>query len=395
MKILQVNTTLNTGSTGRIAEGIGQVAMAAGYESYAGYSVLGAGGTQSCGIKIGGKLDTHLHGVKTRVLDLHGFGSARATKNFIQQVEAIDPDIIGLHNLHGYYLNIEVLFRYLKKTQKPVVWTFHDCWPFTGHCTHFMRVGCEKWKVHCCDCPLTGAYPASWYRDRSYNNFEDKRQLFNGLSNLNIITPSRWLQELVNQSFLSDYPVKVIYNGIDTNTFSPKNELSEKNIVLGVAGTWTEWKGLFDFIQLREKLPETMDIVLIGLTKKQKEQLPRGITGIERTENVEELAAWYSKASVFLNPTYSDNFPTTNIEALACGTPVITYNTGGSPEAVDEQTGFVVEQGELNEVVDSILEISQNGREMYREPCRKRALANFNKDDRFQEYVELYESMLR
>lgn len=403
MKLLQINTTLNTGSTGRIAEGIGQVAMDAGFESYAGYSKLGPGGTESSGIEIGGRLDTYLHGIKTRVLDLHGFGSSRATKNFIQQVEAIDPDIIGLHNLHGYYLNIEVLFSYLKKVQKPVVWTFHDCWPFTGHCTYFDSVGCEKWKTQCFECPKTRMYPASYGLDNSTWNFRKKKELFTGLNNLTIVTPSRWLADLVNESFLQEYPVDVIHNGIDLEQFTPDRSedlpagfvSDQRKIILGVASVWDQRKGLHDFLKLNELLSNEFRIVLVGLSEAQLNELPATITGIARTENIGQLATLYRSAHAFVNPTWQDNFPTTNLEALACGTPVITYNTGGSPEAVDEHTGFVVEQGGVDEVVQSIHEISQNCRESFIEPCRNRARAQFNKDDRFQEYVDLYEEILR
>lgn len=401
MKLLQVNTVLNSGSTGRITEGIGIVARDAGYESFAGYGKLGLSGTNLEGILIGTEPERYLHGIKTRLLDRHGFGSKRATREFIKKVEEINPDIIGLHNLHGYYLNVEILFNYLKRVQKPVVWTFHDCWPFTGHCVYFDRVGCEKWKTECHRCPQKKRYPASYGLDQSRKNFHQKRELFNGLENLTIVTPSHWLRNLVKESFLSDYPVEVIHNGIELDVFKPgKDHLPEivrnieKKIVLGVASTWDERKGLGEFEKLALSLDKGYQIVLVGLSEKQLAGLPDGITGMARTENVKQLASLYSAAEVYVNPTLSDNFPTTNIEALACGTPVVTYDTGGSPEAIDKETGLVVDQKDIKGVNKAIIQVSEKGKNHYRERCRERALIHFNKDERFRDYLDLYERMV-
>ena len=401
MKIVQINTSVNTGSTGRIAEQIGYKAIENGYSSTIAYGISGKGKSRSSLINIGSKSDRLLHGLKTRLFDLHGFGSKKATLRLIKELEELNPDVIGMHNLHGYYLNVEMLFDYLKKVQKPVVWTFHDCWPFTGHCTYFDSVGCTKWIDGCFNCPKTRYYPASYGFDNSKWNYKKKMELFNGVDNLMIVTPSHWLADLVKQSFLKKYPVNVIHNGVDTEVFKPATgelpsgiEFDGRKVVLGVASVWDERKGLEDFIELNKRLDDEYQMILVGLNKKQLSNLPSGITGIYRTENVHQLAALYGAANIFVNPTWQDNFPTTNIEALACGTPVITYNTGGSPEAVDESTGFVVQKGDLDGIVQSLKEVSEKSREKYREQCRKRAVANYNKEDRFQDYIELYESML-
>ena len=402
MKLLQINTTLNTTSTGRITEEIGLRAMDHGHQSYAACRRIGPGGSRSQAIKVGNQLDRYLHGVKTRVLDRHGFGSKRATHELVDQIREIDPDVIGMHNLHGYYLNVEVLFHYLKEVQKPVVWTFHDCWPFTGHCAYYDRVNCQKWKTECHSCPQKKRYPASYVLDNSRKNFRQKRELFTGLENLTIVTPSHWLKNEVELSFLQEYPVKVIHNGIDLETFQPGTEHLpdavkniKKKIVLGVASVWDVRKGLQEFKKLVPLLDDEYQIVLVGLSEEQIGNLPKEILGIARTENVQQLASLYSVAEAFVNPTLSDNFPTTNIEALACGTPVITYNTGGSPEAVDERTGFVTKQLDLDGVLSSLKEIAANGRETYTEPCRQRAEDRYNKKDRFRDYVEQYGKMLR
>lgn len=399
MKILQINTTVGTGSTGRIAEEIDQTLQKYGHESYVAYNKSGPNTSGNNYLKIGNKLDVYLHGIKTRMLDAHGFGSKKVTEEFIKKVQKIDPDVIGLHNLHGYYLNIEILFDYLKEKQKPVLWTLHDCWPFTGHCSFFDYVNCDKWKTECYDCPLSDKYPASWFLDRSTENFHRKKEIFNGLENLTIVTPSHWLKDIVSQSFLSHYPVMVIHNGIDTTQFNPlsterlkeKYNLFSQKVLLGIASVWDRRKGLNYFLELSKYLDEGYKIVLIGLSAREQKQLPENIIGIQRTENIDELVQWYNAADVFVNPTLVDNFPTTNLEALACGTPVVTFDTGGSPEAIDENTGIVVPKGDTKGLRDAISEILTWTSKFDQQKCRDRATELFNKEDRFRDYVNLYE----
>jgi len=323
------------------------------------------------------------------LFDKHGLGSTNATKAFVKKIDDIKPDAIGLHNIHGYYLNYKVLFQYIKAKQIPVLWTFHDCWPFTGHCSYFDSVNCQKWQTHCEKCPLTKSYPKA-LTDRSYENFEDKREAFNDVKNLKIVTPSKWLSKSVKKSFLKDYSVEVIHNGIDLYTFKPEKTIKKerKKIVLGVASTWDPRKGLDDFVELRKKIAEDYKIVLIGLSSKQVEGLPDGIKGIQRTENINELVGWYNKAAVFVNPTYVDNFPTTNIEALACGTPVITYDTGGSPEAICEETGRVVKKGNIQALSEAIQRMEKSTD--ISNKCRERAVNHFNRESRYLDYLNLY-----
>jgi glycosyltransferase involved in cell wall biosynthesis len=402
MKILQISSTLNTGAIGRIAEEIGQHLQSQGHQSYIGYSDLGKNGTQSEAIKIGSKDDFYAHALLTRTLDLHAYGSGPSTLKFIKTIKSIDPDVIHIHNVHGYYLHMKLLFDYLKQAGKPVVYTLHDCWSFTGHCSYFDIVGCDKWKTGCFDCPSKRAYPASWFVDRSRKNYAEKKVIFNGVKNLTLVTPSTWLAGLVKQSFLSSYPVKVINNGVNTAVFKPmpsaavgeKYGFGDKKLILGVAYIWVPRKGLNDFIALSKILGEEYQIFLVGLDQKQQDKLPENIRGIARTENVEELAALYSAADVFVNPTWQDNFPTTNLEALACGTPVITYNTGGSPEAVDAHTGAVVNKGDIDGLMRAIHNILAQPREQMSEACRQRALNLYKKEDANGSYLKLYEEMI-
>lgn len=400
-KVLQINTVVNTSSTGRIAEEIGLTAMSNGWESYIAYG-RNERPSSSKLIKIGNNNDIKLHGLKTRLFDRHGLGSRSATDEFIKQIEVIKPDIIHLHNLHGYYLNYEILFGYLSVVNIPTVWTFHDCWPITGHCVYFSYVGCEKWKTQCYKCPQKTLYPASYLIDHSKKNYSLKKESFNSLSNLTLVPVSQWLSGILNDSFLQNYPIKTIHNGINTEVFKPydgssvrvKYELEDKFIILGVASVWEPRKGLVDFIELSKHLSDDYKIVLVGLTKKQISKLPENILGIERTEIVQGLAEIYASSDVFINPTYEDNFPTTNLESLACGTPVITYKTGGSPEAIDDYTGIVVEQGNINNLMDAINQIKTHGKQFYTTACVDRAHRLYKKEDRYKEYIDLYEELL-
>ncbi len=401
MIILQINSVINSGSTGRIAEGIGMVAIKNGWKSYIAYA-RNDQLSKSEKIKIGNNIDVTLHGVRTRFLDQHGFGSYKATKSFIQQIKTINPDIIHLHNIHGYYLNIDLLFQYLSMIDKPIIWTLHDCWPLTGHCTYFSLVGCNKWEIHCEKCPQTRSYPASFFIDNSYKNYERKQELFTSVRNMTIVPVSNWLAEIVKRSFLKKYPIKVIHNGIDTTIFKPQTDLKvkkkygidEKFIILGVANIWEERKGLKDFLRLSSLSRKDEIIILVGLKQNQLKKLPSNIIGIERTESVEELVDLYSAADVFVNPTWEDNFPTTNLESMACGTPVITYNTGGCHEAIVPETGFIIEQGDISELRQIINKVRNNGKEFYSTQCSQHTKQNFDKNDRFDEYIQLYNSLL-
>lgn len=402
-KLLLINVSANSGSTGRIAEEIGQTAAARGYDCHFGYGRVGRESKAHL-IRIGSDWDVRVHGLESLLFDNHGFGSRKATKRFIQEIERIKPDVINLHNIHGYYLNVEILFEYLAKMDIPVVWTLHDCWPFTGHCSYFDRYHCEKWKIGCHHCPNSKGYPKSLFLDRSKANYTRKKELFNRPKNITFVAVCQWMANNVKESFLGGYPVETIYNGVDVDIFHPSDKQSlllsknrmgidnHKKVVLGVASTWDKRKGLDDFITMSAQLPSDYQIILVGLNDKQIANLPSNIIGIKRTENVSQLAELYSLAEVFVNPTYVDNFPTTNIEALACGTPVVTYRTGGSPEAIDEKTGVVVNQGDMNLLLSAVEYVAKN-KSVYTNACRDRAVECFNKQDRFSDYVNLFDKI--
>ncbi len=401
MKILQINTVVNWGSTGKIAEEIGNVLMFNGHESYIAYG-RDFNPSKSVLLKVGSMKDVKLHVLKTRFDDKHGFGSKLPTRGLIDQIDKLKPDLIHLHNIHGYYLNIEILFNYLAKLSIPVVWTLHDCWPFTGHCIYFDYVACKKWETGCFACPQKRTYPSSLFMDSSKWNYEQKKFIFNSLSNLTLVPVSNWLANLVRKSFLQSHSIKVINNGIDLNCFKPvstdrikdKLDLRNKFVILGVASPWSERKGLADFIELNNYLLDNEVIILVGLNKTQIKRLPKNIIGIERTESVEELAELYSVANVFINPTWEDNFPTTNIESLACGTPVITYDTGGSVEIISSETGYVVEQGSIKKLLDKLRTIKKKGKRSYTSACLVRVRELYDKREKFTEYIRLYEEII-
>lgn len=404
LKLLQISIEVNSGSVGKIAEQIGETVIKNGWLSYITYA-RNNNPSKSEVIKIGNKFDLYEHGLETRIFDNHCFSSKSATRELIKTIEKINPDIIHLHHLHGYFINIEILFKYLKERSTPVIWTFHDCWSFTGHCAYFDFVGCEKWKTECHHCEQKNEYPKSSVFDRSRKNYRDKKRIFNSLNNLTIVPVSYWLAEKVKDSFLMDHTCQVIQNGIDLDTFYIKNSrnavnhlysVKDKFVILGVASTWEKRKGLDEFIKLSELInSELYTIILVGLSRIQISKLPKTIIGIERTENAGQLADLYSGADVFVNPTFEDTYPTTNLESMACGTPVITYRTGGSVESVSDSTGIVIDKGDINELVQAIEKIKNNGKDFYENNCREHSIKNFDKKIKFMDYYKLYEETLK
>lgn len=353
MKVLLVNSVYGVGSTGRICAQLASALTAAGHTCFAAY---GRGTAQPAGeealLRIGSDADVRAHGLATRLCDAHGLASRRATRRFVETVERLDPDVIHLHNIHGYYLNYEILFDYLRSSQKPVLWTLHDCWAFTGHCAYFDTVQCGLWKSGCGGCPQRGAYPASFFADGSRRNYRRKAEAFQGMERLSIVTPSQWLAELTRASSLGGYPIHVIPNGVDTAVFRPQPDadvaaalpagLAPGRYLLGVANEWEPRKGLRDFLALAERISDTgMKLLLVGLSDEQLRDFPAAVIGLKRTDSGKALAALYSGCAAYLNLTYEENYPTTNLEAAACGANVITYDSGGCAETLHARSAAV------------------------------------------------------
>ena len=402
MKILQINVTANSGSTGRIAEGIGKTAMDAGHESWVAYGRFANPSTSRL-IRIASRWNCLEHGIESRLFDNHGLASRSATRAFLKQVDDIRPDIIHLHNIHGYYLNYKILFNYLKKLNVPVVWTLHDCWPFTGHCTYFTACSCDKWKKGCFSCPQKKSYPASFFWDRASKNYEEKKLCYNSISNLTIVSVSHWLDNLVSHSFLKKHNHIVIHNGIDTDLFTPSSNakqirkkhgiIDDETMLLGVASTWDERKGLCDFIELSNRLPPQKKIILIGLNKKQIYSLPHNIIGVERTESMQEMAEYYSAADIVLNLSKEETFGMTTIEGFACGTPVIGYNNTATPELITCKTGLIVQEKRMDQLINAIDNIASQGKEHFSTFCRQQAVTCYNQNSVFSKYLDLYNTL--
>ena len=393
LKVFQINSVCGTGSTGRIVCDIKDMLELKGHKCQIAYG-RGFYDDPNC-IKIESDLVFKAHVFFSRITDRQGFYSSAATKRLVRSIEHFEPDIIHLHNIHGYYLDIRVLFEFLKRYKRPVVWTLHDCWAFTGHCAYFSYADCNKWKTGCGQCPQKYSYPASFVLDDSKKSFAEKKRLFTGVENLNIVTPSNWLGGLVKESFLKDFPVKTIYNGLDLNVFKPsksdfkeKNGLKGKKIVLGVANIWEKRKGLKDFIELSKILPIDYKIVLVGLSEKQISSLPKEILGISRTENTQKLIEIYSSADVYVNASVEETMGLTTVEAMATGTPAIVYNATALPEVVDEKSGVIVSAGDINALYKMIVNMNLKS-----EDCILKA-KDFEKNKQYELYMELYEKIL-
>lgn len=394
-KLVQINTVCN-GSTGNIMGAIQKEAMAQGFETVSLYGRRKGYRDMPCE-KFGNGISFWIHVIVNTLFDMQGWASAYHTKRMVRRLREINPDVIHLHNLHGYYLNLPVLFRYLNEEYSgKIFWTFHDCWPVTGHCPYFVLAKCEKWKNGCYQCANKSQYPISYGLDRSKENYKWKKTTFTKLRDLTIICPSDWVKQTVKQSFLKDKSAVVVSNGIDRNIFYPRTETTalekygipdDKKIILGVASIWEPRKGLDDFLTLAKKLEDDYRIVLVGLSKKQKEMLPANIIGILRTENREELAQIYTRADIFINPSWEETFSLVTVEAMACGTPVIAMRSSAVQELVKEENGVLLDNNSVEDYMRAI---------RYLENCKlerevvQNTVKNYTVDNMTKRIVELY-----
>ncbi len=392
------------GSTGRIVDSIAELLIANGHNATIAYGL--GNSTNTNAVKFGSDSEQFIHKVISHAFDMQGLGSQIATRNLIKYIREFKPDIVNLHNIHGNFLNYPALFKYLATTNIEVVWTLHDCWSFTGHCPHFAYCGCNRWLTGCYKCPQLWMYPKSDFWDGSKRNFRLKKKYIQRIPNLRIITVSNWLKNLAEQSILKNSTFKVFNNGVNLNVFHPfskdnaldvkhKYSIPDKKIFIAVASPWSTRKGLDDLMQLNNLIDHANTCLLIvGLNEAQIATMPPDIVAIPRTENVEELAKLYSMSSALINPTYEDSFPTVNLEALACGIPVVTYNTGGSPEAITTNTGIVVEQGNVAKLHDALLRVIKSKDRFTTEQCRLQAEVHFNQNDSYLKYLSYFEELL-
>ena len=401
MNVMQVNTVYPNGSTGRIAA---EIAEYTARQRNAGSVVAFGIGEEThkqglLAVRIGSPLERKTHAVIRKLFDGEGYASRRATKQLIRLCRSKQIDVVHLHNLHGCYLNLSLWFRYLQKAKLPVIWTLHDCWPLTGHCAHFIDCGCTLWKTQCHHCPQQKSYPVCIGFDGSKRNYEHKKKLFASPRNLTIVAPCRWMQDIVQDSFLKDVPTRVIYNGVDQQTFrrlpsdiKAQHGIAGKHLLLAVASDWTERKGLAILYQLSEVLSKSYQIAIIGLSPEQKQALPEAVMGLETVSSAETLCAWYSAADCFINPTLEDTMPLVNLEALACGTPVVVFDTGGCPEAVTDTCGMVVKRGEVCSFAKAVRHICESGID-YSDACMARA-KHFSMQNTVEAYYQLYQEVI-
>ena len=367
MKVLLVNVVCGIRSTGRICTDLAEALEAAGHEVKIAYGrEMLPERFEKYALRTTSDMDIRVSALESRIFDNAGFANRRETLKLVDEIRAFDPDVINLHVIHGYWLNAEILFDYLRSCGKKIIWTFHDCWAFTGHCAYFDYADCSRWKTQCRDCPEKGEYPASLIADRSSENYSRKKSLFTGIPDLRIVTPSEWLARYVRQSFLKEYPVDVIHNGIDAGVFrrTPETEthaemlrekygLAGKKAVIAVSTSWDRRKGLPEYFRLAEELGDGYRVLVVGLPEKIIKTLPENVTGIPRTDRPKQLAAFYCLAHAYVNASLEENYPTTNLEAISCGTPVITYDTGGSGESADLY-GAVVPKGDVKALAEAV-----------------------------------------
>ena len=399
MKILQINSVCGYGSTGRNAVEIANELHKCGDQCYIAYGFGDDHGFPNA-IKTGDRLDHYYHNIYSRVTGRQGYCSRNATIKLIQKIKAIDPDIIHLNNLHAHYLNLELFFKHLAETNKPVVWTLHDCWAFTGKCAHYTAIGCYKWQTHCNHCPQVRQYPPSLFLDYSEQAFTDKKRLFTSIKKLTIVPVSHWLASEVKKSFLSIYNIKTIYNWVDRNVFKPvsadalreKYHLKNKFVILGVSSLWIPGKGLKDFLSISQKIDHNSVIILVG--SRNNINLPSNIISIPRTADVNELAQWYSLADVFINPSLEETFGKVTVEAMSCGTPAIVYNSTASPELIGAGCGYVIEPGNIENLLLAIANIKKTGKSNYTASCCTHVEKNFNKTQCIHEYKKVYQDLL-
>ena len=398
MKVLQINTVCGILSTGRICTDLAEVLEKEGHECKIAYGRMTVPEKyQRYSIKIGNSLTNKLDAGFSRLLDNCGLNSKVPTIQLVRKIKKFKPDIIHLHNIHGSYINIKVLFHFLKKYQVPVLWTLHDCWTYTGHCAHFTTIGCERWKELCFQCPQKKNYPKSWFLDQSTRNHKLKKKLFTSLDNMTLITPSRWLADVTSQSYMGKYKIKPIPNGVDLEVFKPtagdfrkKYGLEDKKIILGVASAWGKNKGLAEFSALAQSLGDEYKVVLVGIKDALAQTLPKEILALPRTHSIEELAEIYTAADVFLNPSRQETMGLTTVEAMACGTPVVTSNLTAVPEVVDEHSGIVCENLELETIKEAIFKVLSRDY-----PNTRKRAEEYEKYAQYQKYITVYKELLR
>ncbi len=398
MKILQINSVCGSGSTGRLVAQTAQLVRENGGESYVAYG--GGSCKEPNSYCINSGFQQKISILQTRFLGKHGFYNKKSTKKLVKWIQSVDPDIIHLHNLHGHYINVKILFDYLKKAKKPVVWSLYDCWSFTGHCAHFDFAGCDKWQTGCQNCVQKKNYPTSLIFDRSKQGYKSKKQAFTSVGDMTIVVPSKWLEGKVQKSYLGESHTKLIPSGIDLASFKPtqsdlreRYNLTDKKIVLAVASQWVKNKGIEYANKLADILSDDYQLVLIGSKMEEYPNYSKKVLHIPKTSNIDELAKWYTTADVLVITTLQETQGLTSVEAFACGTPVVAFNSGGAPEALDDKCGIVVEKCDVVAMKQAIEHIVTNPQDFTEQSCILRS-KQYDKNQKLMMYMDLYNEIL-
>ncbi len=398
--LLLINVALNIGSTGKIVEGIGSLVMSKGWNVIVAHGARYVNKSELNNYQVSSRASEILHFIKSSLFDAQGRGSRCDTKRFLKVIDDIKPDIVHIHNIHGCFLNFPIFFKYLLDRDIPVVLTMHDCWAMTGHCVHFMRTNCEQWKTHCKKCPQKFDFPTSYLLDRCKSNFKLKKSVFTAMKKMRITTVSTWLKGVAEQFYLKKFPMDVVPNGVDTNTFVNVDDcslkrygLQDKKLVLAVASGFNERKGINDFVALSKVLSTDFQLVLVGANNRDKKLLPDNVIAIPRVNSTSELSLFYSAAKVLLSLSYEETFGLTILEAMSCGTPAIVYDNTAQPELVTKDTGVVVKSGDIEGVKRAIEDVCSKDKSYYSSACRKHALEYDDKKS-YKKYFDLYVQML-
>ncbi len=397
MKVLQINACYGYLSTGIIVEDIEKLLIENGCESYIGYQSKAK--EMSNGYKIGTGLDRKFHGLYSRIFGKQGYVSKNQTRKFLKWVDEIKPDIVHLHNLHSNYLNFNILISYLAENNIKTVYTFHDCWAFTGKCTHYSFVKCNKWKEACGNCPKNKHEVPSLFFDVTSKVIKDRTEHLNKISDLTIVSCSNWMKKQVELSHLTPKKVVTIYNGVNTNIFKPHENsfrkdysLNDKFVILGFANKWCLENNMAGVKSLVEQLKDDEKIVIVGCNEEQKKYFSayKKVIALGFIKDRLELSDIYASSNVFVNLTYEDTLPTVNMESLCCETPVITFNSCGSPELVSNENGMVVEQGNFDAIRKSIDIIKNDGIKVDYNKVKE----VFDREKCYKKYIDLYRQIV-
>lgn len=401
MKVVEINVTCGHGSTGVIAVEIAELLKQRGHEAYIAYGQGTADFPNS--FRIGTPRENKIHGLwNTRLLGEEGTGTKKGTRLLLNWLDDIKPDIVQIHNLHSNCLNYEMFFSYLKEKQIPVVWSFFDCWPFTGKCTHFVANGCRKWETECGNCPqLHTSGAITWLLDKTHKMYNLKKKWTSGLKSLDVIVCSNWLKSEVQKSFLKDRPIHMIYNWIDMSKFSEIHDDSiyekygldrNKKILVSVSAFWDDKTTRYtDALRLAEILPTEYQLVLVGKKVTQKELLPN-MKHIDFVAGTKELSKLYSAAIAFTGFSVEDTFGKVFAEAMLCGTPCVVFNSTACPEVVGD-VGYAVTSHDVVAMLEKVKEIDRNGRDYYSKRCKDLVMSRYDYEKNVGEYIAIYEQI--